>query len=60
MYLVSYGLAAIAAMTAFSALLGLVGKRLRPSWLRSFLFASGVVAIGLGLFWMWTGFPYGK
>jgi len=58
-YLVSYGLAAIAAMTAFSAGLGLIGKRLRPAWLRGFLLASGAVAIALGVYWMWTGFPSG-
>ncbi len=59
MYLTAYGLAAIASMTAFSAGLGLLGKRLQPSWLRRFLFASGVAAIVLGGYWMWTGYPSG-
>ena len=39
-YLISYGLAAVGAMAAFSAGLGLLGKRLRPAWLRHFLMGS--------------------
>lgn len=56
-YLAAYGLSAIAAMTLFSAVIGLVGKRLPPGGLRWFLYLSGVAAIGLGIYWMIDGYP---
>jgi uncharacterized membrane protein YfcA len=59
-YLTAYGLAAIASMTLFSAVIGLVGKRMQLAWLRWFLRASGVVAIALGVWWMVTGVPSGS
>ncbi len=57
LYLTAYGLAAICAMTLFSAIVGLVGKRLPPRAMTYFLYASGAAAIGLGIFWMITGYP---
>ncbi len=56
-YLAAYGFAAILAMTLFSGVIGLVGKRLPPGGLRGFLYASGAAAVGLGVYWMATGYP---
>lgn len=58
-YLTAYGLAAVASMTLFSAVIGLVGRRMQLQWLRWFLRASGVLAIVLGVWWMATGYPAG-
>lgn len=59
-YLAAYGAAAVASMTAFAGVLGVVGRRLQPSWLRVFLALSGLVAVSLGTYWMTSGFPAGS
>ena len=58
-YLVAYGLAAIAAMASFGALMGTVGHRLRPEGLRLTLAFVGALAIAIGVFWIATGWPQG-
>jgi hypothetical protein len=58
-YLVAYGLAAIAAMASFGALMGTVGHRLRPEGLRLTLALVGALAIAIGVFWIATGWPRG-
>lgn len=54
-YLASYGVAAVFAMGTFGMSMGLVGNRLAPATLRRFMLGSGIVAIGLGLFWLYSG-----
>ncbi|MGC4067505.1 MAG: hypothetical protein QM784_23220 [Polyangiaceae bacterium] len=51
-YLLCYGIAAVIAMGAFGFTMGLVGNRISATWLRRFMFACGIAAIALGLFWI--------
>jgi hypothetical protein len=52
LYLGSYGVAAIIAMGAFGLVMGIIGNRLRPQILRRVMLGCGILAIGLGLFWL--------
>jgi ABC-type nickel/cobalt efflux system permease component RcnA len=52
LYLGCYGIAAIIAMGAFGLLMGLIGNRLDPQMLRRVMLGCGLLAIGLGLFWL--------
>lgn len=52
LYLGSYGVAAIIAMGAFGLVMGLIGNRLHPQILRRVMLGCGILAIGLGLFWL--------
>jgi hypothetical protein len=56
-YLIGYGLAAVLAMAAFGALMGLIGHRLSPKWLQRGMQTLGGAAIVLGVFWVATGWP---
>ncbi len=58
-YLLSYGAAAVASMSAFGLGVGHLGRRVRPGMLRALMVASGVFASGLGVFWMISGWPSG-
>ncbi|HEY5956426.1 MAG TPA: hypothetical protein VIV60_07740 [Polyangiaceae bacterium] len=51
-YLACYGIAAVVAMGAFGMTMGVVGHRLRPKLLQCVMLACGVLAIGLGMFWL--------
>jgi hypothetical protein len=51
-YLLCYGAAAVVAMGCFGFVMGLVGNRVSATWLRRFMLACGVAAIGLGLYWI--------
>jgi len=55
-YLVSYGVAAVVAMGGFGFTIGMIGSRLSPAWLRTFMLASGLTAVGIGLYWLQRGF----
>jgi len=52
LYLGCYGVAAIVAMGAFGLVMGLIGNRLQPHVLRRTMLACGILAIGLGIFWL--------
>lgn len=56
-YLLAYGVAAVLAMAAFGGLMGSVGHRLSPHVLRRMMQTLGGVAIGIGMFWMASGWP---
>jgi uncharacterized membrane protein YfcA len=56
-YLAAYGIAAVLAMAGFGGLMGAVGHKLSPRLLCHAMQALGVVAIGIGIFWMMTGWP---
>jgi hypothetical protein len=56
-YLLAYGCAAVIAMAGFGYALGLVGSRLRNPALRVMMLGAGLFAVGLGLFWMVSGWP---
>ena len=56
-YLLSYGIAAVAAMAGFGALMGSVGHRLSPRLLCRVMQALGGVAIGIGIYWVVSGWP---
>jgi hypothetical protein len=51
-YLGCYGVAAIIAMGCFGMVIGIIGHRLRPRVLRGAMLGCGLLAIGLGLFWL--------
>ena len=55
MYLGAYGVAAVVAMGAFGLTMGTIGNRLAPALLRRFMLGCGIVAIGLGLYWLQSG-----
>jgi len=57
LYLTAYGIAAVGAMTGFGALLGLVGDRIAPRLLSNLMRVCGGLAVGLGVYWMVTGWP---
>jgi len=59
-YLIAYGLAAVGAMTLFGMALGRIGNRLRARYLRMLMAGAGVFAIGLGLYWVGSGWPPGN
>jgi hypothetical protein len=42
-------------MGTFGLSMGLIGNRLAPEKLRQFMLGSGIVAIGLGLYWLYAG-----
>lgn len=54
MYLGSYGVAAVVAMGLFGTVMGLIGYRLQPHVLRSAMLGCGMLAIGVGIFWLWS------
>jgi hypothetical protein len=56
-YLASYGIAAVAAMATFGALMGSIGHRISPNILRRVMQAFGYAAIGLGTYWIASGWP---
>jgi hypothetical protein len=56
-YLGCYGIAAVIAMGGFGMAMGIIGYRLRPQVLRSVMLACGILAIGLGLFWIASAWP---
>jgi ABC-type nickel/cobalt efflux system permease component RcnA len=58
-YLMSYGVAAVAAMAGFGWLMGAVGHRLSPRLLCNFMRILGGVAVGIGVYWMTSGWPRG-
>lgn len=51
-YLGCYGVAAVIAMGTFGLVMGIVGHRLQPKVLRGVMLGCGMLAIGLGLFWL--------
>ena len=57
-YLCAYGVAAVLAMAAFGGLMGSIGHRLSPVWLRRGMQALGGAAIGVGVFWVASGWPH--
>lgn len=56
-YLAVYGLAAIAAMSLFSGLIGLISARLSPRMVRGAMMGCGVGAMAIGVFWIISGWP---
>jgi ABC-type nickel/cobalt efflux system permease component RcnA len=54
-YLAAYGVAAVVAMGAFGFTMGTIGNRLAPELLRRFMFGCGALAIGLGMYWLHSG-----
>lgn len=56
-YLSAYGVAAVLAMTAFGGMMGSVGHRLSPNAIRRMMQTLGGVAIGIGMYWMASGWP---
>jgi hypothetical protein len=55
-YLLCYGVAAVFAMGCFGFFMGLVGNRVSATWLRRFMFTCGLVAIGVGVFWIYASY----
>ena len=51
-YLVSYLVAAVVAMGAFAWGLGAVAARGGPGWVQGIMYASGVLAIAVGVYWI--------
>ena len=58
LYLGCYGVAAVIAMGAFGLVMGIVGHRLKPQILRRVMFGCGILAIGLGLFWLGSAWQH--
>ncbi len=56
-YLLSYGVAAVVAMAGFGGLMGTVGHRLSPVLLRNSMRVLGAVAVGIGVYWVTSGWP---
>ena len=56
-YLFSYAVAAVAAMAGFGGLMGTIGHRLSPRLLCNFMRLLGVVAVGIGVYWVTSGWP---
>lgn len=56
-YLVSYGVAAVGAMSAFGFGLGLLGHRLRPKALLWLMRGAAGFAVGLGIWWLISSWP---
>jgi hypothetical protein len=56
-YLAAYLVAAVASMAAFGGALGAIAHRGGPRMIRGLMVACGVAAIGVGGFWLVTGFP---
>lgn len=56
-YLVSYGVAAVAAMSGFGFCLGLIGHRLRPTALLWLMRGAAAFACGLGAYWLGSSWP---
>jgi hypothetical protein len=56
-YLIAYGVAAVGAMTSFGAVLGLIGHRIAPHVLCTMMRVCGALAIGLGIYWIVSGWP---
>jgi hypothetical protein len=54
-YLLAYGVAAVSAMTGFGAAMGLIGHRISPLLLSRVMRVCGGLAIGLGVYWIATG-----
>lgn len=56
-YLLSYGIAAVAAMAGFGGLMGSVGHRISPRLLCRVMQTLGGIAIGIGVYWVAVGWP---
>ncbi|HEX6161798.1 MAG TPA: hypothetical protein VFZ31_00430 [Vicinamibacterales bacterium] len=55
LYLAGFGFGAIAGMSAFAAVVGVVGNRLganHPARYRGFVYASSAIALAIGGFWL--------
>lgn len=57
LYLLAYLAAAVVSMSAFAFLVGRAAVRLGPNALPRLLGGAGVFAMGVGLFWIVTGWP---
>ncbi len=57
LYLLAYLAAAVVSMSAFAFMVGRASVRLGPNGLPRLLAGSGVFAMGIGLFWIVTGWP---
>jgi len=57
-YLCAYGAAAVLSMAGFGGLMGIVGHRISPLWLRRSMQTLGGAAIGVGVFWVASGWPH--
>jgi sulfite exporter TauE/SafE len=58
LYLAAYGLGTLAAMSLFSSILGHFGARASAAGtraLRGAMAAAGLVAVSVGIWWMWGG-----
>ena len=56
-YLTSFGMGTIAAMSLFAGVVGVVARRFehqRANWYRSFLMGVSGAAVGIGGFWLWV------
>lgn len=56
-YLAAYFVAAVVAMGAFGAVLGLLARGRKPERLRQLMYASSLAAVGVGIFWVSTTWP---
>ena len=57
LYLAAYLVAAVFSMAAFARLLGLIAERGGSGSIRTLMYGSGVLAIGVGVVWMVTSWP---
>lgn len=56
-YLIAYSASAVMAMAAFGSLMGSVGHHMSPKLLQRGMQTLGGIAIGIGIFWIATGWP---
>jgi hypothetical protein len=58
LYLGCYGVAAVIAMGSFGLVMGIVGNTLNPRVLQRAMLGCGILAIGLGLFWLGSAWQH--
>lgn len=57
-YLISYLVAAVVSMASFAYLLGFLTRKGGSEWVTRLMLGSGVLAIGVGLFWIYNSWPF--
>jgi len=57
-YLVAYLLAAVVAMGGFAYVLGKLADRGGPVWIRRLMYASGALAVVVGVLWVINSWPF--
>ncbi len=58
MYLLAYLVASVIAMSAFAYGVGTLAVRSGTEWITRLMFASGVLAAAVGVFWIYSTWPF--